>query len=66
MTIQTHLNVIAVACLHDFACVIIPESVEVPRETLQKADEENMPVLSATQSAYGICAAMAALKIPEV
>ena len=27
ITVQTNLNVIAVASLHDFSCVIIPENI---------------------------------------
>lgn len=66
VTVQTHLNVVAVACLHDFACIIIPENIEVPEETLSKANEEKMPVLSFACSGYGVCKIMAGLQIPEV
>jgi hypothetical protein len=66
VTVQTHLNVVAVACLHDFACVIIPENIEVPIETLKKAEEEGMPMLSFAVSGYGICKQLSRLQIPEV
>ena len=65
VTVQTHLNVIAVACLHDFACVIIPENIEVPEATISKANEENITVFSSELTAYAICKKMAQLNIGE-
>ena len=59
ITVQTHLNVIAVACLHDFACVIIPEDIDVPEATLAKANEEGIPVFSSPKTAYQLCCGMA-------
>ncbi len=55
ITVQTHLNVVAVACLHDFACVIIPENIDVPQTTLEKAKEEGVPVYSSSKTAYALC-----------
>lgn len=63
ITVQTHLNVVAVACLHDFACVIIPEDIEVPEGTLQKANEEDMPIFSSAKTAYRLCCEMSDLGI---
>ncbi len=63
ITVQTHLNVIAVACLHDFACVIIPENIEVPQESIEKANEEGICVLSSEKDAYEIAIGMAKLGI---
>ena len=63
ITVQTHLNVIAVACLHDFACVIIPENIEVPQESIDKANEEGICVLSSEKDAYEIAIGMAKLGI---
>jgi serine kinase of HPr protein (carbohydrate metabolism regulator) len=66
VTVQTHLNVIAVACLHDFSCVIIPEDIEIPGETLFKADEEGIPVIKCGLSGYGVCRELSGMQIPEV
>jgi hypothetical protein len=63
ITVQTHLNVIAVACLHDFSCVIIPENIDIPQTTIDKANEEGIAVFSSEKTAYAICCGMAALKI---
>lgn len=65
ITVQTHLNVVAVACLHDFSCVIIPEEIEVPDGTLEKATEEGVPVYSCSKTAYQICCEMHALGIKK-
>jgi len=66
ITVQTHLNVVAVACLHDFSCVIIPEDIDVPEETLAKADEEGIPVLKTRLSGYGVCRELSSMQVPEV
>lgn len=66
VTVQTHLNVIAVACLHDFACIIVPENIAIPKDTLSKADEEGIPVLTCGITGYGICKELSAFGIPEV
>ncbi len=55
VTVQTHLNVIAVASLHDMACVILPDSIGMEEAVLKKAVEEDIAVLSSPLSAYDIC-----------
>ena len=41
ITVQAHMNVIAVAALLDFACVIIPENLPVEEMILKKAQAED-------------------------
>ena len=55
VTVQTHLNVIAVAVLSEMSCVILPENIEMEQESLNKALSEGMTVLKSPLSAYGIC-----------
>lgn len=55
ITVQTHLNVLAVAVLHEFSCIIIPENIEVPDETVAKAQEEGIPVYSTSKDGYELC-----------
>lgn len=57
-TVQTHINVIAVAVLMEMACVILPEGVELEEASLKKAKEEGMPVLSSPKTAYELCGLM--------
>ncbi len=52
ITVQTHSNIIAVAVLLELGCVIVPEGIEVEAETLQKADNEGIPVFQSNHSSY--------------
>ena len=65
VTVQTHMNVVAVAALAEMACIISPESIDMPPEILQKAEEEGLTVLKSPLSAYAICGRMAAAGIPD-
>lgn len=65
VTVQTHMNVVAVAVLADMACVVMPENIDMAKESLQKATEEGLCVLKSPLSAYAICGRMAAAHIPE-
>ena len=64
VTVQTHLNVIAVAVLMEFSCVILPEDIDMEESSLQKAQSENIPVLKSRKTAYQLCGEMAAAGIP--
>lgn len=64
VTVQTHLNVIAVATLGEMACVILPEGIVMEEAVLQKAREEGVSVLSSALTAYAICGLMHARGIP--
>ncbi len=57
-TVQTHMNVIAVAVLMEMACVILVEGVEIEQPALKKAVMEEMPVLLTTKTAYEVCVLM--------
>ena len=61
ITVQTHMNVIAVASLMEMAAVIVPEGVEMEEPTLEKARDEDITVL---QTAYEICAILSAHGLP--
>lgn len=54
ITVQIHSNIIAVATLLDFSCIIVPENIEVDTDVLDKAAEEDVPVFSTSLDAYGI------------
>ena len=55
VTVQTHLNVIAVASLHEMACVILPDDIQMEEAVLNKAQEEGIAVYTSPLSAYEIC-----------
>ena len=54
ITVQTHLNVIAVASLHEFSCVIVSGDAAVEAETLEKAQAEGIPVLVSPETNYSL------------
>lgn len=65
VTVQTHLNVIAVAVLSEMACVILPENIDMEQESLNKARSEGMAVLKSPLTAYEICGRLFAQGIPS-
>ena len=54
ITVQTNINVVAVASLADCACVIIPEDIAVEDPTMQKANAQGVTILRASQTAFEI------------
>lgn len=54
ITIQSHVNVIAVTLLTGSSCVIIAEGSDIDKDTIDKADNEDIPLLSSKLSAYDI------------
>ena len=52
ITVQAHMNVIAVAALLDFACVIIPESLPVDETIVKKAASEDIIIVACEQTAF--------------
>lgn len=56
ITVQTHMNVIAVASLMEMAVVIIPEGIQMEEPSLEKAREEGIHVLQSEKTAFEICA----------
>lgn len=57
-TVQTHVNVIAVAVLMDMACVILVEGNELEPDSRAKAREEGLAVLATEKTAYEACGLM--------
>ena len=64
VTVQTHMNVIAVASLMEMAAVIIPEGIEMEAPSLEKATEEGIAVLETPLTAYEVCARLSAKGLP--
>ena len=59
ITVQTHMNVIAVASLLDFACVIIPENLPVEAQIIEKAADEGIIIFSSDKTAYELVTILA-------
>ncbi|MEA4927254.1 MAG: AraC family transcriptional regulator [Candidatus Limiplasma sp.] len=57
-TVQTHVNVVAVAVLMEMACVILAEGNQLEPDALRKAEQEGLAVLATPKTAYEICGLM--------
>ncbi len=54
ITLQTHKNVMAIASLKDLAGVILVSDHEPDDNTAEQSDDENIPVLGTSLSAFEI------------
>lgn len=63
ITVQGHLNVIAVAELREFSCIVLADEAEPQEAFLAKADEEGIPVIASRIPAYETAKKMAELGI---
>ncbi len=54
ITLQAHINIVAVASMKDLAGIIIIGGRQVPEEVLKKADEEEITVMTTPLSAFEI------------
>ncbi|MDR1703139.1 MAG: AraC family transcriptional regulator [Clostridiales bacterium] len=54
ITIQGHVNIVAVALLTGASCIIIAESADADPDTLEKAEAEGIPVLATELTSYQI------------
>ncbi len=63
VTVQSHLNIIAVALLINAACIIVSEGSTVEPAALKKAEEEGIVVLGTPLSSYAAVAAMVGMGI---
>ncbi|MEA5027207.1 MAG: hypothetical protein VB012_06100 [Erysipelotrichaceae bacterium] len=55
ITVQAHINVVAVGVLREFSCLIICEDSQVDEAMLAQALEENLPIFQTTLSAFDVC-----------
>lgn len=59
ITVQTNVNVVAVAALAECACVLICEGMSVEQATLDKARAQGVTILQSQGSAFELAAAIA-------
>jgi hypothetical protein len=55
VTLQCHNNIVAVAALLDLTAIIITEGAQPEPDTITKANEENVTLLSTSKRTYEIC-----------
>lgn len=54
LTVQTHQNIVAVAVLREMAAIVLSGGQEPDQETVEKANEEGIPILMWPESAYDL------------
>lgn len=55
VTLQAHLNIVAVASMLEVAAVIITENAQPDSATIAKANEQGVIMLSTSKPSYEIC-----------
>lgn len=65
ITVQTHMNVVAVATLLDMAAIIAPEGIQFEADAIAKAEEEGVALISSDKTAYALCGLMHAAGIAD-
>ena len=55
ITIQSHQNIVAVASLLNLAAIIVAEDASIDDNTIQKAEQENIPIYSSDKSTFELC-----------
>lgn len=55
VTLQAHLNIVAVASMLEVAAVIITENAQPDEATIAKANEQSIILLSTPKFSYEVC-----------
>lgn len=63
LTLQTHANIVAVASLLGISAIVVAEGANVPEGTVEKAEEQGMPLLSSPDPIYESVAQLIALGV---
>jgi hypothetical protein len=54
ITLQAHLNIVAVAALNELSAIIITENAQPDAASIAKANQQDVILLSTTQSSYAV------------
>ena len=54
ITLQTHVNIVAVATLKELAAIIIVMNKDVDKDTIEKAEQEKITILKTDMTAYQV------------
>jgi len=66
VTLQSHLNIVAVATLLQLAGIIVTEGMTPDEATIQKANEEGIPVLTTSATTFSVVTRLGQLGIRGV
>lgn len=59
VTIMTNINIVAVATLVDFACIVVAEGAEIGEDVREAARAKGVNLLASPRPAFELCAALA-------
>ena len=54
ITVQNNMNVVAVATMMDFSCIILSENIKMEQSVLDKASTEGIAILSSSLTSYAL------------
>jgi predicted transcriptional regulator len=54
LTVQSHQNIVNVAVLHEMAAIVLTGDRSPDQETIERANDEGIPLLMSPQSAYDL------------
>jgi predicted transcriptional regulator len=66
VTLQTHSNIVAVASLLNLAGIIVTEGMTLDATTVEKANEEGVPILTTGLTAFTVVGRLFELGVPGV
>ena len=52
ITLQSHVNVVAIASLKELAAIVLVKGIEPAEQVLEKAREEGVPILGTNEKAF--------------
>jgi len=55
VTVQTNINAVAVASHKEASCILLPKGLKPDKEARERAESENMYILSSDKTAYELC-----------
>lgn len=66
VTLQSHPNIVAVASLLNLAGIVVTEGAPLDPNTIAKANEEHIPILTTPRTTFTVVSQLAALGIRGV
>jgi predicted transcriptional regulator len=66
VTVQGHPNIVAVANLLELAGIVVAEGMSIDAATLEKAEEEGIPILTTSLTTYTVVGELFKLGVPGV
>jgi len=61
ITVQSSLNMVAVAVMTGVSCVILPEDLTAPDNVVEKANEEGLTIFTSSENAFELAVKIAKL-----